>query len=73
VPHKPADEVFRLMEVREREDQQVQLDEFLASVGRTSVEVTSVEAVVAALRSREDLQPDVVRTCEELLRAVETH
>ena len=67
VPHKPADEVFRLMEVGEVKDSQAKLDEFLASIGETKVAVTSIEAVMEAIRAK-GLDQDVVDLAEELLQ-----
>lgn len=51
VPHKPADEVFRLAQIGEIKTAQLALDGFLASVGETRLEITSTEAVIAHIRS----------------------
>lgn len=51
VSHKPADEVFRLVEVGEAKAAQVELDSFLNSIGQTRIEITSIEAVMAHIRS----------------------
>lgn len=48
--HKPADEVFRLTEVQEEKQARINLDQFLSSVGRTTLDVMSIEAVLAHLR-----------------------
>jgi len=66
LPHKAAGEVFRLTEARERRQAQMDLDAFLASVGQASVEVTSIEAVLAHLATL-DLGPEVLALAEELL------
>lgn len=50
VPHKPAEEVFRLVEIGEAKTAQLELDQFLASVGQTRIEITSIEAVMAHIR-----------------------
>lgn len=66
IPHKPADQVFRLMEKREAQDAQAALDEFLASVDATTIEITSIESVLAHIRTME-LDPGVLAKIEELL------
>ncbi len=50
LPHKPAAQVFRLAEVSARTEGQVRLDEFLAQVSATSLDITSIEAVLAHVR-----------------------
>jgi Icc-related predicted phosphoesterase len=49
--HKPADQVFRLTEAAVAHHTQVRLDDFLASIGQTRLEVTSIESVLAHIRS----------------------
>lgn len=66
VPHKPADQVFRLMEKRELQDTQARLDEFLASVNETSIEITSVESVMHYVRTL-NLGSEIENLIEELL------
>lgn len=48
---KPASEVFRLAEKAQVADMQGRLDEFLASVGSTTLEAVSVEAVIDHIRT----------------------
>ena len=48
---KPASEVFRLAEKAQAADMQGRLDEFLASVGSTTLEAVSVEAVIGHIRT----------------------
>lgn len=68
IPHRPADEVFRLMEKREIQDTQIRLDEFLASVGESSIEITSIETVVAQIKKELPHLPEsVISLIEELL------
>jgi predicted phosphodiesterase len=63
---KPAEQVFRLTEKQQVTDMQGRLDEFLASVGSTSLEAVSVEAVIAHIRTlglgrdAEDLAAELV-------------
>lgn len=49
--YKPADEVFRLQEIGEVKTAQAELDKFLASIGETTVEITSMDAVLTHVRS----------------------
>jgi DNA repair exonuclease SbcCD nuclease subunit len=48
---RPASEVFRLTEKQQVTDMQGRLDEFLASVGETTLEAVSVESVIAHIRT----------------------
>lgn len=48
---RPATEVFRVAEAVEKKEKQVKLDEFLASVGQSSIQMTSTEAVMDKIRS----------------------
>lgn len=48
---KPASEVFRVQEVTEKRDKQIKLDEFLQSVGQSSIDLVSVESVMTKIRS----------------------
>jgi DNA repair exonuclease SbcCD nuclease subunit len=50
LPHKPADEVFRLAEVQEEKQARINLDDFLASIGQTTLDVMSIESVLVHLR-----------------------
>lgn len=67
---KPANEVFRVKEITEVKTAQLQLDQFLASVGQSSIEITSTESVLAKVRSMQ-LGKDIERVIEELLTTVE--
>jgi DNA repair exonuclease SbcCD nuclease subunit len=66
VPHKPADAIFRLLEKREQQDSALALDEFLAKAGQAQIEIASIEAVMAHLRTL-NLDPGVLALAEELL------
>lgn len=67
---KPASEVFRVKEIEEVRTTQLKLDQFLASVGQSSIEVTSIESVLAKVRSMK-LGKDIERVVEELLTTIE--
>lgn len=66
LPHKPAEQVFRLAQVREEKEARINLDAFLASVGETTLDVMSIETVLVHLR---EMLPDTdeYRLAEELL------
>lgn len=64
--HRPAGEVFRLTEVAQVQQRQLDLDAFLAGIGESSLEITSTAAVLEHVRSL-GLAPDVVALIEELL------
>lgn len=66
VPHKSAEQVFRLDVARADQVARADLSDFLAAVRRVQVDVTSIEAVVAELRGA-DLDPAVLALAEELL------
>lgn len=63
---KPADQVFRIAEVTEKKTAQMKLDEFLASVGQTSIAITTTDAVLNHVRSL-GLGKDIECIVEELL------
>lgn len=47
VPHKPAEEVFRLVEVAEKREKIARLDDFLTSVSAVSLTSLSLERVLS--------------------------
>lgn len=63
---RPASEVFRLQEIGEVKTAQLELDKFLESIGQTTVEITSISAVMDHVRSLR-LGKDFERLIEELL------
>jgi predicted phosphodiesterase len=63
---KPADQVFRLQEKQQATDLQGRLDDFLAGVGGTSLEVMSTESVIAHIRSL-DIPREVADLAAELI------
>jgi hypothetical protein len=67
VPHRPAAEVFRLTEKNVEDEKTERLDEFLTSIGSTSLEAVSIEKVKADLATR-DLPKAVVA---EILTCIE--
>jgi hypothetical protein len=63
---KPASQVFRLKEIGEVKTAQAELDAFLESIGQTTVEVTSIEAVMDHVRELQ-LDKNLVSLVEKLL------
>ncbi len=51
---KPAEEVFRLAEAREKKAEKLNLGTFLDSVHETRLDVTSVDSVIAVVREYQD-------------------
>jgi Icc-related predicted phosphoesterase len=69
--HRPAAEVFRLTEVAQIAQRQVDLDTFLASIGESSLEITSVAAVLEHVRGL-NLGAEIEAIIEELLEGART-
>lgn len=67
---RPATEVFRVKEITEVKTAQVKLDEFLASVGQSTIEVTSISSVMDKIRALK-LGKEFEQAVEELLTSVE--
>jgi DNA repair exonuclease SbcCD nuclease subunit len=66
LPSRPAKDVFRLAEISQSTATQQRLDAFLATIGQTRIEVTSIEAVVAHVRGM-DLGAELEALVAELL------
>jgi Icc-related predicted phosphoesterase len=66
LPSRPAADVFRLAEVATAQAGQRRLDEFLDTIGQTSLEITSIEAVLAHVHGL-DVGADLSQLIEELL------
>lgn len=67
---RPATEVFRVREIEEVRSAQVKLDEFLQSVGQSTIEYTSIESVMTKIRDLR-LGKEFENIVEELLTSVE--
>ncbi len=68
--YRPAEQVFRVKEIEEVKTTQLKLDEFLISVGQSSIEITTVESVMDKVRALK-LGKDFERVVEELLISAE--
>jgi DNA repair exonuclease SbcCD nuclease subunit len=66
LPHKPAGEVFRLDEIGEAKTAQLRLGAFLDGIDQTTIQVTSIEAVMAHIKTL-DLGPELEALIEQLL------
>lgn len=64
--YRPAEEVYRMADVTEARTAQLSLDIFLASIGEASIQITSVEAVMAHVREL-GLDPSVEKIIQDLL------
>jgi len=70
IPHKPADQVFRLNHVTQTRNAQATLNQFLDTIGQASIEITSIEAVMDHVRTLK-LAPRVETTILTLLKEAE--
>lgn len=69
IPHKPAEEVFKLSQVEVIREKQEQLNVFLESIGQASVEITSVESVLTMVKTM-GLPEELLQTVQDLLEGV---
>lgn len=67
IPHRPAEEIYRVAEVMGKRRQQAELDDFLNSVGTATLETTSAEQVLAHVKTLEGVDPKVIKVIESLL------
>jgi len=67
---KPAEQVFRVKEIKEVKATQVRLDEFLASVGQSSITITDIASVLDHVKTLK-LGKKIEDIVEELLTTVE--
>jgi DNA repair exonuclease SbcCD nuclease subunit len=63
---KPAEQVFRVKEITEVKASQAKLDDFLTSVGQSTIEITSIESVMDKVRALK-LGKEFEAVVEELL------
>jgi hypothetical protein len=67
LPHKPAEEVFNLIQAEDRKKKRLDLSAFVSDVDAARIEMTSVEQVIAEVREMPNVEPAVVSKVEELL------
>ncbi len=66
--YKPASEVFRLSEVVENKQSKIDINEFLTSIGQSTIEIVNIESVLNHIRSLKlgpEVESVVVRLLEE--------
>lgn len=71
VPHKPASEVFRIQEGLDKKNQRLNMEQFLARVGSSTLAMSSTAAVVEHIRSRDDVSAAVKARSVEFLEDAE--
>jgi DNA repair exonuclease SbcCD nuclease subunit len=69
VPHKPASEVFKLVEAQEKKEVKMDLDSFLDEVGSATLDISSTGSIIDHVR-RMDVEEEVKSTSIELLEEV---
>jgi len=70
IPHKPAEEVFRIAAAQESKAEKVSLDTFLTEVGTQSLSISSTEDVIEHIKSLEQITPRVKKTAIEILEEI---
>lgn len=68
LPARPASEVFRIEEAAEKKQQRLDLNDFLAEVGSTTLKISSSDSVITHISSL-DVEEPVKKTAIELLEA----
>lgn len=71
VPHRPANEHFRIEQATEKKEEKLSLDAFLQEVGTSTLDVSSTGSVIDAIRVREDVTPRVKKRAIEILEKQE--
>lgn len=66
---KPANEVFKIEKVDREKEIQLRLDDFLSAIGQTTIEITSVDAVLTHVQSL-GLDKEMISLIKELLEEV---
>jgi Icc-related predicted phosphoesterase len=71
VPHRPAEEVLRVVEGAEEKADRLSLDNFLTEVGSSTLSVSTTGSVIEHIRGRADVSDRVKKTAIEILEEVE--
>jgi len=69
IPHKPASEVFKLVEAQEKKEVKMDLDSFLDEVGSATLDISSTGSIIEHVR-RMDIEEPVKAVSIELLEEV---
>lgn len=70
VPHKPAEEVFKLTEHQHKETMKANVSNFIEAVGKTEIDTTSAESVIDAIQKMDlssEVREVVLTLVEEVL------
>lgn len=71
VPHKPAEEHFKMAQAEDKKTERLALDAFLADVGSRTLDVSSTGSVIEAIRTREDVSPRVKKRAIDILESAD--
>jgi predicted phosphodiesterase len=71
IPHKPASEVFKLVEAQEKKEVKMDLSSFLDEVGSATLDISSTGSIIDHVR-RMDIEEPVKAVSIELLEEVAT-
>lgn len=71
VPHRPAEEHFKIEQAQEKKAEKLSLDAFLSEVGTSSLDVSSTGSVIASIQERQDITPRVKKRAIAILEAAE--
>lgn len=70
IPHKPAQEVFRLQEATARKEERLSLDSFLSQVGQSTLDYSSTEQVIEHIKGLDAVERPVKDRAIEFLQDV---
>lgn len=70
VPHKPASEVFKMVQAEEKKENRLTLDAFLEDVGSSTLDISSTASVIDHVKSRKDLPGRVRQLAIEIVEEV---
>jgi Icc-related predicted phosphoesterase len=70
LPHKPAEEVFRITEIDEAKAQKVDLDAFLEDVGNSTLAQSTTESVAEWLRTHPNVEPPIKQRALGILESL---
>lgn len=69
IPHKPASEIFKLSEAKEKKAEKMSLDSFLSEVGSATLDISSTGSIIDHVRHM-DIEENVKSKSIELLEEV---
>lgn len=71
IPHRPADEVFRIADAEQVKAEKKNLDDFLSDIGSSTLDISSTENVISHIQGRPDLEPAVRDRAVKILEEVQ--